>query len=145
MVAAGQRILASDFPGIQTWTPTIGQGATTNIAKTVNEARYVLNQGWLTGAFHVQMTGTGTASNAVTATLPAAVGYAGSVAIGHGYFVDSSSGIIYPVIAYRSGTSTATMLRSAAEGTAPFLGSNGFTAALASGDQFTLNLSYRAA
>lgn len=145
MVAAGQRILASDFAGIQTWDPVISQGGATNIAKTTHEGYYVDNQGWISGAFHVTMSGTGSASNTVTVGVPVDVAYAGPVIVGYGWFLDASTGFYYQMSWYRSAASTLTGFRASHEGSTPFFGVSGFSAAIASGDQLSVNVSYRSA
>ena len=79
--------------GVQTWTPQVDQGATTNIGKTVVLARYVqvgnITFVWCT----LTMTGAGTAGSSVTVTLPvAASGYNVNDPIGSGQVADSSAG-----------------------------------------------------
>lgn len=145
MVAAGQPISAADFPGIQSWNPAIGQGGATNIAKTLHEGSYVINQDWLTGSFHATLTGTGSASNQITIGLPVDPAYAGPVVLGLGWFLDASTGAYYQISWYRSATSQGGAFRAAHEGTTPFLGVSGFTAALASSDQLSAHVSYRVA
>lgn len=72
------------------YTPQVDQGATTNISKTVTEARYTQRGDVCDVWLDLSMTGVGTASNAVTITLPV-------TASGH-----SSAAHIGPALYYRS-------------------------------------------
>ena len=88
-----------------TYTPQVDQGATTNIAKTVTEARYIqtgrIVQVWL----DLNMTAAGTVANLITCTLPVtASGHSTNAVIGHGYYLDSGSQ--YYVFAAKLSTTT---------------------------------------
>lgn len=71
-LAAGAVNEAALGSALVTWTAQIDQGATTNIAKTVNEADYcrIGNQVWFW--FDLTLTGTGTGGALVKVTLPVA-------------------------------------------------------------------------
>lgn len=85
-------IEALRWAGANSWTPTLAQGASTNIAKTVNEARYVhLGNGfafWLS----LSVTGTGSAGSQVTVSLPTDVpsGHFSASIFGAGDLTDAS-------------------------------------------------------
>jgi hypothetical protein len=113
------------------------------VTHTTNEAQYQRVGDWVFGVVYITATGSGTASNIVTAGLPVARAAAFNMAIGSGYFVDASSGIVYPVVVYASGSTTATFIRSANESTSPYLGLSGFTAAIATGDVLSFHFAYR--
>lgn len=126
-----------------TYTPVVTQSATPTI--TVNDASYQKVGRRVLGTVLVSVSsGTGTAGNAVTCTLPVNIGTSNGIALGHGYLFDSSASSYYPCIAYRSGTATCSFVRTAHEGTTPFLGVSGFSAALATGDILTFTFSYPA-
>lgn len=72
-------------------TPTLAQGATGNISKTVNYSEYRVANGMCTWWFNITCTGTGTAAAAVTLTLPVtSVTSAVNVVVGSGFIIDSS-------------------------------------------------------
>lgn len=52
------------------WTPTLGQGVTTNVTKTVNYARYIKIGRTIIASFYLTVTGTGTATSSINITLP---------------------------------------------------------------------------
>jgi hypothetical protein len=124
-----------------TYVPVLTQSTTPTI--TVNDASYQKVGRRVTGNVLLSVaSGTGTASNAVTCTVPVAIGTSNGIAMGHGYLYDSSATAYYPFVAYRSGSSTMSFVRAAHEGTTPFLGISGFSAALAAGDILTCSFSY---
>lgn len=73
------------------YTPQVDQGATTNISKTINEARYI-QAGRICFCWgYLLMTGTGTSANQVTVTLPIATsGHTSVAVIGVGLVYDNS-------------------------------------------------------
>lgn len=78
--------------GIGSWTPQIDQGVTTNIAKTLIEARYTRVGDICHAWFGVNITGTGTAGSAATSTLPIAqTGHAVTSVMGSGLVYDASA------------------------------------------------------
>src|SRR6266498_47407 len=60
------------WAGSNTWTPTVAQGVSTNIGKTVNEAQYIeignMIQFWVS----LSITASGTAGSQLTVSLPSA-------------------------------------------------------------------------
>jgi len=126
-----------------TYTPVLTQSATPTI--TVNDAYYQKVGRRVTGNTMVTVaSGTGTGGNAVTLTVPVNISTSGAVVVGHGYLFDSSASSYYPFVAYRSGAATVSLVRTAHEGTTPFLGVSGFSAALDVGDVVTFAYSYQA-
>lgn len=112
------------------WTPTIGQGATSNIAKTVNNARFRAQGKLCEFQFKCSMTGTGTAAAKVTVSAPATARAAVLVPVGFGKLFDTSAGSSFDEMMWLDTSATAMIYRTGAGS----LGAAGFTAALASGD-----------
>ena len=79
-----------------TYTPQIDQGVTTNIAKTVTEARYVQTGRIVDVWFQLALTAAGTAGSAVSVTLPVtASGHSTNVPVGEGLIFDTSTSTRY--------------------------------------------------
>ena len=75
-----------------TYTPQVDQGVTTNIAKTVTEARYVQMGRVVHAWLYLSMTGTGTLGSDITFTLPVpASGHTTNGVIGAGWYFDTGS------------------------------------------------------
>lgn len=141
----------------ESWTPTLGQGATSNIAKTVDYARYVRIGRTIFANFYLTVTGTGTAAASVHISLPVALNATqGAVPamIGGGLTVfDSSANTYYMGLVDNAATTTdayAKPLTSIGLGSQYLgIGSNAgtalFAAALANGDYVTGSLFYEAA
>jgi hypothetical protein len=123
-----------------TYTPAVTQSGSVTV--TVNHAAYQKVGRRVIGNLLVSVSGSGTGGNAISISLPHATSSSTGFALGHGYLLDSSASAYYPFIAYRSGASAMTLLRTAHEGTTPFLGVSGFTAALAAGDVITCAFTY---
>jgi len=86
-------------PAVQTWTPRVDQGATTNIAKTVTRANY-----WRFGSLcffelELAMTAAGTAGSGIDVSLPLA-GASPGMFVGWGRYLDDSASDHYPIGAY---------------------------------------------
>lgn len=113
------------------WTPQIDQGGTTNIAKTVNVARYRLIGKWCEFEMKLTLTAGGTASNKVTITLPQTSKFSGYYPVAWGGIEDTSAASNYERVMMVDQSSTTKAVFLAAGGP---LGSSIFTAALASGD-----------
>jgi hypothetical protein len=117
------------------YTPTIDQGVTTNITKTVTQSEYKQEGSTLTWQFYIVVTGAGTAGSIVTLTLPvaAAAGAAEVKAAGNGQIFDSSAATRYGMELETSASGT--VLLYAGDST----GSNGWggvpSIALANNDQ----------
>jgi hypothetical protein len=130
------------------WSPTITQSGSVAFSNVHGSYSRVGRR--VTANCRLDVTGTGTASNLVTVSLPVTAVTAGDVVIGSGYLFDTSAGTVIPtVVAAVSGGTTCYML--GAHGTGSFaamaLGSgasSGFTAALASGDIISMSVHYEA-
>ena len=126
-----------------TWTPTVTQSGAVTV--TVTHAVYGRWGRLIIANFRLAVTGTGTAANAVTVSLPVTAARA-NMMVGTGSLFDTSASLGYSgnvflpsatTMDYRQqGTGTATDNR---------LGVAGFTAALASGDGLDGFLMYEAA
>lgn len=126
-----------------TWTPTVAQGASTNISKTVTEARYVRIGNIVFAWCHLQITGSGTAGSAVSVTLPVtASGATANSSIGAGSIIDSGTAANSgPVDVWLQTSATAYFLltgQTARWGQGP-------NAALASGDSIRFHVMYTVA
>lgn len=90
------------------YTPTLAQGATTNISKTVDYAKY-LDAGSLT-IVRIQLTatGTGTANNAITITTPTTAAQA-TLFVGTGWYDDA--GVAYRSLAFLQSATTLSLFR----------------------------------
>ena len=137
LVTAG--IIASE--GWTTYSPTLTQsGAVTN---TTLYAKYMK----LGRTVHVnvvfQVTGTGSASNNVLIGLPFATAYTPgfNMVIGSGYIGDNSAATNYTGALALASTTTVGIID---DGGAGFLGSTGFTAALANADAVSMMATYEA-
>lgn len=122
------------------WTPTLDQNGA--VTKTVTYAAYVRIGRTVIASMVLSVTGTGNAGQAVTVGLPPIAPRELVVAAGTAYLLDSSAGTRY------AGTnriiSTGFQMIPDAS-TSGVLGTNGFTAALASGDVIAATLIYEAA
>lgn len=141
-----------EFGRIGAWTnftPNVDQGATTNIAKTVTYSRYQRHGRMITFAFHLVMTGTGTASSTISVGIPFAAAMAGAErpVVGSAQVFNSSANQFFQVHAALSGGVALIFYPSnaiAGVGT-QFLGLSQFTEALAVNDFITGTVTYEAA
>lgn len=126
--------------GWTTYTPTLTQsGAVTH---TATYAKYEKIGRKVTVNFVLAVTGSGTASNKVTVSLPFTAAQAGDMGVGSGGIVDASAVLFYPAIVVID-TTTTFAFQDATQGTAGYLGATGvFTAGLASGDVVRGSLTY---
>ena len=125
--------LAPFFVPWTSYTPTLAQGVSTNIAKTVNAARYLKIGNTLFVNIYVSATGTGTANSAITLSIPSGFTMTSQVyLIGQGQFVDASvSG--YPVQPLYVNSTTVGMRRTDTANVTQSVGSDP-NVAVASGD-----------
>jgi hypothetical protein len=134
-------VAARDY---SSYTPTLAQGVTNNIAKTVNYAKYIQTGKLVEGNVRVTATAAGTAGSNITLSLPVTAATSGLV-IGSGSYFDTGSA------EYRGGilsftTTTISLLPAdvtqatvnASLGTTPSI-------AVASGDVFNVSFQYEAA
>jgi len=126
--------LAPFFVPWTSYTPTLAQGVTNNIAKTVNQARYMKIGNTLFVNIYLVATGTGTANNAVTVSIPS--GFTMAVnqfyLTGQGNFSDVSV-TSYPVQPLYTTNTTVGFRRSDTTGVSQSIGSDP-NIAVASGD-----------
>lgn len=124
------------------YTPTLTQSAT--VTKTVTRAAYMKVGRLVVVSFNLSVTGTGTASNAVLIGLPLAAVNASDNIVGNGLLYDSSAGLAYVGSIVLASTTTIAMYGPA---TSPvgYLGTQQFTAGLASSDRITGTVMYEAA
>lgn len=122
------------------YTPTLSQGASTNIAKTVNYAKYVAAGKLIIVSVKVSATAAGTAGSAIKLTLP--VTAATTDFLGTGLYFDSGTAT-YGATAFVDTTTTVALYRTDTNPT-NYIGADP-NFAVASGDVLRLYLSYEAA
>lgn len=89
------------------YTPTISQGASTNITKTMSYSNWMNMGTWVLWQFLVTLTGTGTAGSGVTITLPANCDRSGlRTVLGTGMIWDNSTTINYSGVWVAASAST---------------------------------------
>jgi hypothetical protein len=127
------------------YTPTVAQGATSNIAKTTTYAKYLLVGKTVMVQVNLGMTGTGTSTNAITCTVPVAAASPGFRDIGTGsYFAGGANK--YRVAACFNASATVLRFQYMAANTDDVLGASGaFTGAVASGHSLVFSVFYEAA
>ena len=87
------------------YTPQLDQGVTTNITKTVTEARYIQTGDVCDLWVQLTITGIGTLASNLTMTLPlTAIGYASQTVIGSGYLNDADVQSYNVAVAMNSAT-----------------------------------------
>lgn len=141
--ATGGNPTASPTAAWIDYTPVLAQGVTTNIAKTINSARYTQIGRMVAGEVYLTVTGTGTATSDLTVTLPVTA-LAASNPVGAGFVYDASvpllsGGTVVPL-------TTTTMALYLAGGNGGVAGGSApMAAALANGDQIRFQFCYEAA
>jgi hypothetical protein len=134
------------FAGYSSWTPTIGQGATTNITKSSTKAFYMQVGKFVHGYFEVIISGTGTAGNRVNVSLPVnakSSGFNVFTPIGACNIYNASNVTVYPGFILFSGDLIVSQ-NSYTNGS-QYLGINNFGEALANGDYIGGSFTYEAA
>jgi len=123
------------------WTPTLTQSGA--VTKTVDEAKYMKVGRIVHLAIDLSVTGSGSASNVVEiSNLPFAAAAANAKAIGVAFIFDASAADNHTGIAFLEST---TQIRFLATRVSGVLGTQQFTAALASGDAVRMSATYEAA
>lgn len=126
-----------------TWTPAVTQSgavAVTNFrSRVTRDARRKID--FVTS---LNVTGTGTAGQPITVTLPVPAATSG-IPIGQAVLFDNSTSTFYPAIAWLQSTTTVSMFNATTSASAQILGQAIFTAALASADTIQISGSYEAA
>lgn len=150
---AGHILTSEDFDdlfpeGVGAWTsytPTVSQGATTNIAKTINYSAWTREGRKITWEFYVTITGTGTASNNIVLTVPVA-GTGAGPPLGSGFIYDASTtGLIPGVWSLVSATTCSLFVAGTGAGIVAGGAGGTMAAALANGDQIRGQAIYEAA
>ena len=130
--------LAPFFTGWVSYTPQVDQGASVNIAKTVNYAKYLRVGNLVMVQLNLTFTAGGTGGSAVTITLPSGLTATNGLQIGNGMIYDASAASGYHASVYIvSGKIqfSGDWSGNATWGVIPNI-------ALASGDNITLNATY---
>lgn len=128
------------------YTPTLAQGASTDIDKTVSYSKYSIAANMVTFKAMLTSTAGGTITNAITVSLPvtAATAAVGTV-VGSGYYNDG--GTQYQAVAYLASSTTVALLSThgaASSSTDDPIGVNP-NIAVASADVINLSITYEAA
>lgn len=125
------------------YTPVVVQSNTPGITNT--RSRYGRAGRRIHGYAYVTLTGSGTAANIVTITVPAAQAASSpGMTIGAGWIFDASTGFTwFGEVQYNSSTSV-NFLRRLDGAAGAILGTSGFTAALAAGDIVHIRFDYEA-
>ena len=126
------------------YTPTLSQGASTNIAKTVTYAKYAVAGKWVTCQVSLASAGAGTSGAAVTVTLPVAAAFV-SLPVGSGTYLDNGTAL-YPVIATLASSTTVTLFRAdVSDGSGAARVGIDPNIAVAAVDNISFSISYEAA
>lgn len=133
--------LAGEGGAWTTWTPTVTQSGSVTV--TVTRARYSRYGRSIHFVALLAVTGTGTGANDVSVSLPVTAA-ASSIPVGYGSIYDASANVSYhgPLVA---ATTTTGKMVATSGGTSGYLGSVGFTAALANTDSVWIQGTYEAA
>lgn len=126
---------------VSTYTPTVTQSNTI----TGNSACIYSQIGdWVIYQFSWAATGTGTAAQPIYLSLPVTADASRLSAVGAAQFYDSSTARIYPVLVACNNTTRVAFTNVGAVGAgAWYLGTSGFTAAVASGDSLAGTFIYK--
>lgn len=124
----------------ETWTPAVTQSGA--VTATTTLARYMRIQKLVIAVAKMTITGTGTANNAVTLSLPITANNTAQM-IGSGFIYDASANLLDLVICEGATTTTTKFYRDG-------VGANAFwgidrNIALANGDVISVTLMYEAA
>lgn len=124
------------------YTPTLVQSGT--VTKTVTHARYFKLGRLVIGQVLLAVTGSGSSASNITVSLPVTAAIGNNITAGVGSVYDSSAPATYPgrVLLITTGTMALSGTNATSGG---YLGSTGFTAALASGDSVDMIFAYEAA
>lgn len=127
---------------LTTYVPTLTQSGA--VTKTVTYASYTRFGRWVMGSVRLDVTGAGSASNAITVSTPVTA-LSGTVVVGSGYWNDASAAPLVGLCALLTTTTFGIYTASASILTPLGSTSSASTAALASGDIINLSFMYEAA
>ena len=131
--------LAGEGGAWQSWSPVVTQSV--NVTVTNTRSRFARWGRLIIATADLTVTGTGTASNAVTLSLPVTSAATGPSA-GNGSLFDNSANLNYNGAPFLNTTTTVSLL---SDGGAQFLGLSIFTAALAVNDIIRFAFIYESA
>lgn len=128
-----------------TYVPVLVQSGA--VTATVTRATYMRIGRTIHFQVNLAVTGTGSASNAVTVSLPVTAAASGFMIPGGGHIGDASTSTNYPGLTWLQSTTTVALFAAAVTSAtlAYPLGQTSFTAALANGDAVTVAGTYEAA
>jgi hypothetical protein len=140
-----------DLGAWTSWTPVVTQSNTPTITNV--RSRWARDGRKIAFSIHVELTSSGTASNAIVVSLPVeAASLTGLIGCGAGRFIDASAtNKVHPFLLTNNGLSLTSfsLMDSTVSGTSPVVtlgnASSQFTAALATNDSIICNGVYEAA
>jgi hypothetical protein len=124
------------------YTPTVTQSGAVTVTNT--RSRYARYGRTIIVSVRLAVTGSGTAGNAITVTLPVTAASTDGVAPGSGLVFDFSGSAEHKGLPYLASTTTFAMSPTASTATGA-IGQTGFTAALAANDVIVAGFIYEAA
>jgi hypothetical protein len=124
------------------YTPVLTQS--TSVTKSVTRAQWCRIGNIAIAWFYLVITGTGTANNKVTVSLPTTAASAAGLEVGSGHIFDSSASSVWHCN-IRMDSTTTVAFYNGTNGIALGATSSPFTAAYASGDEATGHVIYEAA
>jgi hypothetical protein len=133
-------MFSSFFSGWTSYTPTLAQGASTNISKTVNKCSYLKIGCLLYLNMYLDVTGAGSAGSDITVSVPSGITMSPTnqfYLTGQGLYFDASTGTRYPGSPFQN-TSTTLSIRRTDIGTANGIGGDP-NIATANGDGWFLS------
>jgi hypothetical protein len=123
------------------YTPTVAQGASTDIAKTTSYAKYIRVGKYVLCTVSLSMTGTGTAGSVITTSLPVTAATSGNMVVGSGVYGDAGNAT-WPCAVFLGSTTAAYLF--AANQTAGYVGTTP-AVTVASSDIIAFTITYEAA
>jgi hypothetical protein len=126
------------------FTPTIAQGASTNIAKTITYCHYMQVGKTIFAQSLIVMNGTGSAGSAITCTFPVALRIPAFREIGTASYF-ATGGFKYPLVVEDNNSSTVMRFQYMGRTDDATLGaSGGFTGAVSAGQILSFSIMYEA-
>jgi hypothetical protein len=127
------------------WTPTVTQSGSVTVTNT--RSRYARYGRTIVASFDLTVTGSGSANNAITVSLPVTAAAAGVVPVGTARLVDTGTSTTFGAICVLATTTTIWLNQTSTNSTTTILGSTSSenATALASGDIIAGTVTYEAA